>query len=376
LKCPVSRACGACSMIETSYPETLHKKRKYVQKLFPGYEVDFVKGMDNPYHYRHKVYATFHSDRKGGLFCGLYEEGSHRLVQTENCLIQNEAANRLIQDFTSIARDMKLSAYHEDTGTGCLRHLYVRVSHSSGRILLVIVIGSRTLPGSRKLISSLLETHPEIESIVLNYNSARTSMILSDRETILYGRGYITDRIGRFVFRISSHSFYQVNPVQTEVLYQTAIDLLDIHENDEVLDLCCGIGTISLLASEKAKHVSGVEIVSSSIRDAIHNAKNNQVRNVSFYCDDVSSYLKKTKQSPDLVIADPSRIGLQKNACHALGRMSVKRIVYISCNPVSQASDCRILKQYGYEIQRIVPVDMFCFTDHVETVILMSKKRT
>ena len=372
MKCSASKTCGGCLMIETSYPQTLHKKRKQIQKLYEGHEVELVRGMEQPYHYRHKVYATFHSDRKRGLYSGLYEEGSHRLVRTDDCLIQNETANALIRDFTEIARGMRLTAYHEDTGTGILRHLYLRVSHSTGRVLLVIVIGQRTLPGSKKLVSALLKSHPEIESIVLNYNSARTSMVLGERESILYGRGYITDTIGPFVFRISSHSFYQVNPVQTEVLYRTAIELAEIHEEDEVLDLCCGIGTISLLAAGKAKHVSGVEIVSSAVKDAIFNARENNVRNVSFYCADIAEYLERPHVRPDVVIADPARSGLRSKACHALGRLSPRCIVYVSCNPVTQAEDCRILEQYGYVPKRIIPVDMFCFTDHVETVCLLT----
>jgi 23S rRNA (uracil1939-C5)-methyltransferase len=361
-------------MIETSYPETLHKKRKRVGKLFAGHEVEMVWGMDDPYHYRHKVYATFHSDRKNGLFSGLYEEGSHRLIRIDDCLIQNETANALIRDFTEIARSMKLTAFHEDTGSGTLRHLYIRVSHDSGKVLLVIVIGSRSLPGSRKLVSSLLAMHPEIESIVLNFNPSKTSMVLGERETVLYGKGFISDRIASCVFRISSRSFYQVNPVQTEVLYQTAIDLADVHEEDEVLDLCCGIGTISLLAREKAKHVSGVEIVPSAVRDAIYNAKANHIRNVSFFCEDIAAYLSRCRRRPDIVIADPARNGLREKACHALGKLSPDRIVYVSCNPETQASDCGILEQYGYAIQKIIPVDMFCFTDHVECVVLMTKQ--
>jgi 23S rRNA (uracil1939-C5)-methyltransferase len=268
---------------------------------------------------------------------------------------------------------MKLTAYHEDTGTGILRHLYLRVSKSEGSVLLVIVIGQKVLPGSKKLLSRLLALHPEIDSVIINQNRRHTSMVLGDRETVIYGPGYIFDSIGGIRFRISSRSFFQVNPTQTEVLYRTALDLADIHETDTVLDLCCGIGTISLLASEKAKHVSGVEIVPSAVRDAIYNAKANNVRNVSFYCEDIAAYLSRCRRRPDIVIADPARNGLREKACHALGKLSPDRIVYVSCNPETQARDCSVLEQYGYEIKRIIPVDMFCFTDHVETVILMSK---
>ena len=342
-------------------------------KLFPDQNVEMVLGMEDPFHYRHKVYASFHRKKDGHLTAGMYQEGSHRVVATEDCLIQNEIANAVIRDFTKIADDMKLTAFHEDTGTGILRHLYLRVSHADGSVLLVIVIGQRELPGSRNLVKKLLQQHPEIKTVIVNQNRRHTSMVLGDREKVIYGPGYIFDEIGGIRFRISSKSFFQVNPVQTEVLYQTALDLAAIKDNETVLDLCCGIGTITLLAAQQAKYVTGIEVVPQAIKDAKGNASHNGIMNADFVCADIETYLKEHAVTDDIVIADPPRSGLGAAVSHALGKSGAGRIVYVSCNPVTQKDDVDILKTYGYSVRHIVPVDMFCFTEHVENVICLSK---
>ena len=342
-------------------------------KLFPEQNVEMVLGMEDPFHYRHKVYASFHRKKDGHLTAGMYREGTHRVISTDDCLIQNETANAIIRDFTKIADAMKLTAYHEDTGTGVLRHLYIRVSHADGSVLLVIVIGQKVLPGSKKLVGQLVRMHPEIRTVIVNRNNRKTSMVLGDRETVVYGPGYIFDEIEGIRFRISSGSFFQVNPVQTQVLYRTALDLAELKSTDTVLDLCCGIGTITLLAAKQANHVTGVEVVPQAIQDAKGNAKHNGIQNVSFCCDDIARYLSEHEVTENVVIADPPRAGLGKAVTQALGQSGVDRIVYISCNPVTQRSDTEILKSYGYVINRLIPVDMFCYTDHVETVVLMSK---
>ena len=370
------KQCGACSMLGTAYPETLHKKRKQVMRLFPNQQVDMVLGMEDPYHYRHKVYASFRRTKDNHLKAGMYEEGTHRVVAGYDCLIQNTTANAIIRDFVSIADSMKLTAYHEDTGYGVLRHLYLRVSHATGEVLLVIVIGTRELPGSKTLLKKLLALHPEITTVTVNQNHRKTSMILGEKEKVIYGSGFIYDTINGITFRISSRSFFQVNPVQTEVLYRTALDLAELKPTDEVLDLCCGIGTITLSAAKLAGHVTGIEIVPQAIRDARINARQNHIENVTFVCDDIASYLSEHSINCSVILADPPRSGLGSEVSHVLGRSGAERIVYISCNPVTQAEDCYILKQYGYRIEKISPVDMFCFTDHVETVVLMSHKDT
>lgn len=365
--CHAYKVCGGCQYMGTAYPETLFEKRKYVQSLFPDQEVDMVIGMDDPYHYRNKVYATFGYDRNEKLIAGMYEEYSHDIVTVPDCMIQNDTANRIIRSLTEIASRMHIQPYDEDTNQGTLRHAYIRVSHQSGKALLVIVIGSRQLPGSKELIHDLIQQNPEICSIVLNWNDKRTSMVLGERDKILYGNGYVEDTIGGLQFRISAKSFYQVNPVQTEKLYAKAIELAKLNTGKTVLDACCGIGTISLLAAKQAREVVGVEISESSIRDAIHNAEKNGIQNAGFYCDDARIFLERLMDTPDVVLLDPPRSGMGYHFMAALSKMSPKRVVYVSCNPATQAEDISFLK--NYRIEKIVPVDIFPWTKHVENIV-------
>lgn len=371
--CTVAAQCGGCAFLDIPYQEQLKNKRREVQALYPGCFVEETVGMEEPYYYRHKVYATFGLDSKGRLSAGLYQKNSHKPVFPSPCLIQNETANRIISDFCIIARRMRLQPYQEDRREGILRHLYLRVSHVTGKVMLVIVIGSRELPGSRKLTGELLKTHPEIETVILNWNSAKTSMILGEKEKILYGKGFIIDEIGGISFRISSRSFYQVNPVQTEKLYAKAIELAQLSDRSKVLDACCGIGTISLLAAKKAAEVIGVEIVPEAIRDAKQNARHNHLSNAEFYCDDANTFLDRLIDLPDVVFLDPPRSGMNRDFMISLAEKRIEKVVYISCNPVTQARDIKYLTERGYQIQTVVPFDLFPFTEHVETVVQLSK---
>lgn len=357
----------------TAYPETLFEKRKYVQSLFPAQDVDMVIGMEDPYHYRNKVYATFGYDRNEKLIAGMYEEYSHDIVTVPDCMIQNETANHIIVSLTEIASRMHIEPYDEDTHTGSLRHAYIRVSHATGRALVVLVIGSKQLPGSKELVHDLVAANPEIFSVVLNWNDKKTSMILGERDKILYGPGFVEDTIGDITFRISAKSFYQVNPVQTEKLYAKAIELAKLNKNKTVLDACCGIGTISLFAAKQAREVVGVEISESSIRDAIHNAEKNGIQNAGFYCDDARTFLERLMDTPDVVLLDPPRSGMGYHFMTSLSKMAPQRIVYVSCNPSTQAEDISFLKNYA--IEKIVPVDIFPWTKHVENIVALSYRK-
>ncbi len=372
--CQAHDRCGGCQYMKVAYKEQLFQKRKYIQTLFPKNEVDFVIGMDNPYHYRNKIYATFGYDKKGRLIAGMYEENSHNLIFEPNCLIQNETGNRIISSMVQIATKMHIQPYNEDKHFGVLRHAYLRISHMTGKALVVIVIGSKDLPGSKKFVHELIQQNPEIESVVLNWNDEDTSMILGERERVLYGKGTILDQIGGVTFRISSKSFYQVNPVQTEKLYAKAIELAQLNKHTTVLDACCGIGTISLLAATQAKEVVGVEINPSSIADAQHNAKVNHIDNAYFYCDDARTFLDRLLDKPDVILLDPPRSGMGKAFMEQLGQMGIKRCVYVSCNPKTQAEDIKVLYKYGYKVEKIVPTDLFPFTNHIENIVLITKK--
>lgn len=371
--CPVFKKCGACSCINVEYNEQLENKHKYIQKLFPKKKVEKVIGMDDPYHYRHKVYATFSHNKEGVIRCGMYEENTHKVVPTEMCLIQHTSANKILQDICKIATSLHIQSYDEDNGRGCLRHAYIRVSHQTNDVLLVLVIGSKDLPSSNVFIKELLKLHPEIKSIVLNHNRENTSMILGKKSHVLYGKGYIEDSISNVTFRISSDTFYQVNPIQTEKIYQTAINMANLKKSDTVLDMCCGIGTISLIAAKQCNFVLGVEINPQSIKDAINNSKRNHINNAQFIAEDSERFMKQLGDSPNVVFLDPPRSGFTDTFMKLLNKLEADRIVYISCNPETQARDLKYLTHYS--IQKIQPIDNFPNTKHVENVVLMTRTK-
>ncbi len=357
--------------MEKDYEEQLKIKREYVRKLYSGHDVEPVIGMKDPYHYRHKVYAAFSTNRNGNIRAAMYEENSHRPVIVNNCLIQNEAANRIIETICRTAEEMNIEVYNEDTGTGVLRHAYIRISRSTKRALVTIVIGAKQMPGSRKFVAVLTKKHPEIETVIINQNSRKTSMVLGEKEHVVYGKGFITEEISGLKFRISSKSFFQVNPVQAEKLYRTAINMAKLNMESVVLDACCGTGTIALLAAKYAKNVIGVEISESSVRDARYNAKVNHIGNAQFYCNDAEQFMHSLDEKIDCVFLDPPRSGMTYSFMSELKRLEPEKIVYISCNPETQVRDLRILK--NYTIKKIVPCDMFPMTPHLETIVLLQK---
>lgn len=371
--CPVAKKCGGCRYIHDEYEDSLKLKQNTVEQLFSGYKVNPIIGMKDPYHYRHKVYATFSHGKEGRILAGLYEESTHRLVDSKMCLIQHVKANAILQDICVLATEMHIESYDENTGRGVLRHAYIRVSHSTSDVLLVLVIGSKDLPGSHVFVNKLLTKHPEIKSVVLNWNKENTSMILGNRDRVIYGKGWIEDSILGLKYRISAHTFYQVNPVQTEVMYRTALNFADISKNDTVLDMCCGIGTISLLAAKKARYVLGVEINPKSIQDAENNARNNHIRNCEFMAMDAEEFIQNLIDTPDVVFLDPPRSGFSETFMKSLSRLSPDRIVYVSCNPVTQARDYRVIEKY-YRIEKIQPVDNFAFTAEIENIVLLKKR--
>lgn len=372
-KCRVEKKCGACQYLSMPYSRQLETKRNDIRNLFPGVNVQPVLGMKEPYHYRHKVYFAFGYDPQGHINAGLFAQGSHKIIFTDACLIQNTSANALMADLCQILDHWHIEPYDEDRHTGTVRYGYIRVSHASKDILLTIVIGSRELPHEKHIVEEITASHPEVKTIILNYNHGTDSMVLGTSERVIYGKGTITDRIDGLQFSISSRSFYQVNPVQTEVLYRTALQLADLHRNENVLDVCCGIGTITLLAARKAGFVIGVEINEKAIQDARRNAIANHISNVTFAAMDAAEFIHHLGETPDVVFLDPPRAGLSENFLKTLGSLQTDRIVYISCNPETQARDTKILRRYGYRIRTLIPVDMFPFTKHIETIVLLQR---
>ncbi len=369
MKCK-SGQCKFC-LIKKGYETYLEEKITEFNSMFENYPNKEFISMDDPFHYRHKVIATFRR-QKERVVLGLYQENSHDLISEENCLLQNKIANGIIKSVAKLANDFKLTVFSERSGYGLLRHLVIRVSHYNNDVLLTIVTNDDEFKGKNNFIKALMKVEPNIKSVVINQNPRSTSVVLGDKDKVAFGSGYIIDQIGNYKFRISSKSFYQVNPVQTEKLYQKAIEYADIKKTDIVMDAYSGIGTISLLASEHAKEVLGIEINKTAVNDAINNAKYNKVNNVKFIAFDVHKYIVDYKGKIDVLIVDPTRSGMDKPFIEAIKRLKPKKIVYISCNPETQIRDIRQLNK-DYKVTKACGVDMFSFTKHLETIIVMTR---
>ena len=376
-KCKVFGKCGACQFLNVPYDEQLKKKKTEVEKLLkPFCKVEKIIGMDNPWHYRNKVLATFDCDKRGVPISGMYEEKSHRVVPMDSCFLNDERADKIIVSIRGLLKSFKIQPYNEDTGFGLLRHVLIRTGYDTGQIMVVLVTGSVIFPSKNNFVKALRKLHPEITTIVQNINDKKTSMVLGEREQVMFGKGYIEDSLCGMTFRISAKSFYQVNPKQTELLYEKAMELADLHQKEVVLDAYCGTGTIGLIASKKAREVIGVELNKDAVADAVINAKKNGVKNARFYQKDAGKFMRELaakKTSIDVVFMDPPRSGSDEAFLSSLVVLKPKKIVYISCNPETQARDLNYLTKQGYEMKESVPFDLFPFTEHVENVVLMSK---
>ena len=379
LNCPVAARCGGCQLTRMTYRQQLTHKQALVEKLLAPYcPVEPILGMTNPFHYRNKVHAALGVDKRGLPLSGVYAAGTHRIVPVKRCLIEDERASRIIQTIVELLPAFKLRVYNEYTGRGFLRHVLIRTGWHTGEILVVLVASSLEFPGKRAFVAELRQRHPEITSLVLNQNDRHTSMVLGRRETVLFGPGYLEDMLCGKRFRISPQSFYQVNAQQAEVLYQTAIELAGFTGEETVLDAYCGTGTIGLCASDHIRRLIGVELNPDAVRDARENAQRNDVANAEFICEDAGRFmtrLAKQKQAPDVVIMDPPRAGSDMPFLRSLLALAPKRVVYVSCNPETLARDVAVLCAGGYRAEKAVPVDMFPWTEHVETVMLLVQQR-
>ncbi len=377
-KCEYSKYCGGCSLQGIEYSKQLSMKQDYINSLLNKFgKVNPIKGMIDPYNYRNKIQVTFDYDDKRRVVCGNFLPSSHMVIPVKECQIIDDKANKIIDSIVRLANKYKISVFDEHSYKGCLRHLLIRTSNLN-EIMLVIVTGSFNMNKKELFIRDILKYNPEITTIVQNFNNKHTSMILGDKNTTLYGRGYIYDLLCGMKFKISPHSFYQINKRQTEVLYNTAINLANFNGNETIVDAYCGTGTIGLIASFKVKKVIGVEVNQSAIKDANKNARFNNINNASFICDDAGHFmdlLVKQKQSLDALIMDPPRAGASDKFLKSVYRLRPSKIVYISCGPKSLRSNLNDLTKNGYKVESIQPVDMFPFSDvhHVETVVLLTK---
>lgn len=377
--CPVYDKCGGCAVQHMSYQAQLDfKKDTVLQNIrriggLQNIKVNNTIGMENPFKYRNKVQYPVGSD-KGDIRIGFYETRSHNIIDSNLCDIQPDESNYIRDVVRDFCKDAGIAIYDEKTGKGLLRHVMVRKGFKTGEIMVVLVINGDKLVNSDELVNKLLEHFPDIKSIILNVNTRNTNIILGDKNICVYGQKYITDYIGSFKFEISPLSFFQVNPIQTEVLYEKALEYAGLSGSETVFDLYCGIGTISLFLSQKAKHVVGVEVVADAICDAKRNADINGVSNVEFLVGEAEKVIPELYAQgvkADVVVVDPPRKGCDEVLLNTLVEMQPQRIVYVSCNPSTLARDLKYLTEHGFEAKEVQPVDMFPWTGHVESIIWM-----
>lgn len=377
-KCSVSKKCGSCQYQGVPYKEQLAAKQKRMKKLLGKFaNVKPIIGMDDPFYYRNKVHAVFDRDKKGNIICGTYEAKTHKVVPIEECMIEDRISQEIIRTIRDMLKSFRIKTYDEDTGYGLLRHVLVRRGFSTDEIMVVLVIGSPIFPSKNNFVKALRKKYPQITTVVLNVNDKKTSMVLGERDIVIYGKGYIRDTLCGCTFRISPQSFYQVNPVQTEILYKTAIEYAGLGRKETVIDAYCGIGTIGLVAAKRAKNVIGVELNPDAVRDARINAKENKITNARFYQGDAGEFMENMAENgehADVVFMDPPRIGSDKKFMSSVIKLNPSRIVYISCGPETLARDLEYLTKHGYDVRKIQPVDMFSFTDHCENICLLTKK--
>mgnify|MGYP000178658016 CR=1 FL=1 len=335
--------------------------------------------MKTPYHYRNKVQAAFYTDKKGKIISGVYQSGSHHVVGIDSCQTEDVIADKIIVAVRKLLPSFRMTTYNEDTGKGFLRHILVKRGFATNQIMLVLVTGTPVFPSKNNFVKAILKQFPEITTIVQNINPYRTNLVLGDNQRVLYGKGYIEDILCGCRFRISPKSFYQINPVQTEVLYGKAIEFANLKGNETVLDTYCGIGTIGIIAAKNgAGNVIGAELNGDAVRDAIVNARANNLKNIRFYKADAGEFMREAAdedEKPDVVFMDPPRAGSDRKFLDSLIKMSPKKVVYVSCNPETLARDLAYLTQNSpYKAQKIQPVDRFPHTAHIETVVKLVRK--
>ena len=379
-KCKVWKKCGGCQFQGVPYTEQIKIKQKNMNKLLKKYgNVKPIIGMENPFYYRNKVHAVFDRDKKGNIICGTYEAGTHRVVPVEECMIEDKTSQEIIRAIRDMLKSFRIKTYDEDTGYGLLRHVLVRRGFSTDEIMVVLVVASPIFPSKNNFVKALRKKFPQISTVVLNVNDKKTSMVLGERDIVLYGKGFIRDRLCGCTFRISPQSFYQVNPVHTELLYKTAIEYVGLGRKERVIDAYCGIGTIGLVAAGKAREVIGIELNKNAVRDAIVNARENKITNARFYQGDAGEFMEgmvSEGERADVVFMDPPRTGSTEKFLTSMVKLGPSRIVYISCGPDTLARDLEFLTKHGYVTRKIQPVDMFSFTEHCEVVCLLTKQFT
>ncbi|HOH89646.1 MAG TPA: 23S rRNA (uracil(1939)-C(5))-methyltransferase RlmD [Bacillota bacterium] len=380
--CGVVKRCGGCQLQHMSYEAQLQYKTQQVKDALErigglnGVAVHDTIGMEDPWRYRNK--AQFPVGMDGDVMIGFYANRSHEIIDTPQCSIQDAVNDNVIQTVREFIKKYDISVYDENTGKGIIRHIVTRKGFKTGEVMVCIVINGDSLPCGKALVEMLRARTDGLKSVVVNINKKKTNVILGERNIVIFGEEAIYDYIGEFKFRISPLSFFQVNPVQTEVLYGKALEYADLKGDETVFDAYCGIGTISLFLSRKAKKVYGIEIVPQAINNAKENARLNGVKNVEFLVGEseiVIPELYRKGIKADVIVVDPPRKGCDEKLLEVITEMSPEKVVYVSCNPATLARDLKYLSERGYEVREVQPVDMFPQTSHVETVVLMSRTK-
>ena len=381
-RCKICSACGGCCFQQLSYKAQLEHKRQVVKEQFrkiAKMDVDPLPclGMDEPYFYRNKIQMPFAKDSRGNLYCGFYKEGTHVIVPVDTCYIEDERAKQVLDAVKKLGKSFRIEPYQEDLGRGFLRHVLIRTSKHKEQVMVVLVTNKDVFPSRSNFVKALIRECPFVTTVIQNVNPRHTNVILGDFERILYGPGFIEDLLCGVRFRISAKSFYQVNPVMTERLYQVAVEAAELNGTESVFDAYSGIGTIGMVAAGHCAKVTAVEIVKEAVIDARKNAKENGIGNISFYCDDASSFMvrmAKEGQKVDVLFMDPPRKGSDERCLDAVCKLSPRRIVYVSCDPSTLARDVLYLSK-KYCLESLQPVDMFPHTQHVETVASLELKQ-
>lgn len=376
--CPYYDRCGGCQLQHLTNESQNRYKQNMVDALLNKFaKVEELIPMENPYEYRNKIQYSFGYGDDNKIIAGMYENNTHDIIDIEKCIVQDPIADKIILSIKRIMKKYKMEPYNEDTKEGFLRHVLIRTGLTSGQIMVVLVTSHHIFHGKQNFVKILRKKHPEITTMILNVNNKNTSMILGDTESNMYGRGFIEDIICGMKFRISSKSFYQINPQQATILYNKAIEMADFKGEERVIDAYSGVGTISLIVSRKVKEVIGVEINSDGVRDAIKNAQNNNIDNVYFHRADAGEFMLELAEKSDkidAVIMNPPRAGSDQVFLSSMCRLSPEKIIYISCNPQTLARDLEYLELNGYKVNKIQAIDMFPQTKHVECVVLIEKE--
>lgn len=377
--CATYKRCGGCSLRHMTYEHTLKLKRQVVQNLVnkglkEKVEVLETIGMENPYNYRNKAQYPVGLNSDGQPEVGVFAQRTHTIIPIQTCLIQTEISQKIAKTIIDFVKEKNIQVYNEENQKGLLRHIVIKVGKYTNQVMCILVVNDSKFDQEQELVKLLCEKYPEIKTIVKNINNKNTNVILGKENINLYGNGYIEDKLGEYTFKISPMSFYQVNPVQAEILYTTAINQANLDKNDILFDLYCGIGTIGIFASKYVNKVYGIEIVPQAIEDAKENAKINDVKNIEFICGDVEvafdELINKEKIVPRAIIVDPPRKGLDNKTVENIAKIQPAKLVYISCNPATMVRDLAKLEDI-YNIKTIQPVDMFPWTNGVESITIL-----